>query len=168
VTPLTCPQAAGQLYPYLDGAMTGESRAVLEAHLDGCPSCADRLAFSRALEATVRRRLREEPVPPGLRARVRQALARSAAAARDPERSLYLDIHHHIPGLTAPGILRAHKRDLEVQGRYDVKYLQYWYDEGTGKVFCLIEAPSKEAAALVHREAHGFVADEIVQVKEGR
>jgi hypothetical protein len=48
-----------------------------------------------------------------------------------------------------------------------VNYIRYWFDEGTGKVFCLVEAPSKEAAAAVHREAHGFVADEIVEVKEG-
>jgi hypothetical protein len=48
-----------------------------------------------------------------------------------------------------------------------VKYLKYWYDEGSGRVFCLSEAPSKEAAEAVHREAHGLVADEIVEVKEG-
>ena len=48
-----------------------------------------------------------------------------------------------------------------------MNYLRYWYDEGTGKVFCLVEAPSKEAAAAVHREAHGLMADEIIEVKEG-
>jgi hypothetical protein len=48
-----------------------------------------------------------------------------------------------------------------------VHYIRYWYDEGTGKVFCLVEAPSKEAAEAVHREAHGLVADEIIEVKEG-
>jgi Protein of unknown function (DUF4242) len=42
-----------------------------------------------------------------------------------------------------------------------------WFDEGSGKVFCLVEAPSKEAAEAVHREAHGLVADEITEVKEG-
>jgi hypothetical protein len=30
-----------------------------------------------------------------------------------------------------------------------------------------VEAPSKEAAAAVHREAHGLLADEIIEVKEG-
>jgi hypothetical protein len=30
-----------------------------------------------------------------------------------------------------------------------------------------VEAPSKEAAIAVHREAHGMVADEIFEVKEG-
>lgn len=80
---------------------------------------------------------------------------------------LYLDVHHKIEGLTAGAVSEAHQEDLRVQHKYGVKYLRYWYDEGTGKVFCLVEAPSKEAAAAVHREAHGLVADEIIEVKEG-
>ncbi len=77
---------------------------------------------------------------------------------------LFLDIHNKIKGLTAAA---AHRQDLEVQHKYGVKYLRYWFDEGTGKVFCLIEAPNKEAAVAVHREAHGNVADEIIEVEEG-
>ena len=80
---------------------------------------------------------------------------------------LYLDIHNKITGLTSNGVADAHQKDLQVQHKYGVKYLRYWFDEGTGKVFCLVDAPSKEAAAAVHREAHGLVADEIVEVKEG-
>ena len=80
---------------------------------------------------------------------------------------LYMDIHKGIEGLTAAAVADAHEKDLEVQGKYGVKYLKYWYDEGTGTVFCLCEAPSKEAAEAVHREAHGGVADEIIQVTEG-
>jgi hypothetical protein len=48
-----------------------------------------------------------------------------------------------------------------------VEYLKYWYDVGSGRVFCLAKAPSKEAAMAVHREGHGLVADEIIEVKEG-
>ena len=80
---------------------------------------------------------------------------------------LYMDVHNHVAGLTGDAVAEAHQRDLDVQDQYGVKYLKYWYDEGTGKVFCLVEAPSKEAAATVHREAHGLVADEIVEVTEG-
>src|SRR4029450_1982189 len=80
---------------------------------------------------------------------------------------LYLDVHHKIDGLKAEALGHAHQKDLEVQHKYGVHYLRYWYDEGTGKVFCLVEAPSKEAAAAVHREAHGMLADEIIEVKEG-
>ena len=80
---------------------------------------------------------------------------------------LFLDIHQHVDGLTAKAVAGAHQRDLEVQTKYGVKYLKYWLDEGSGKVFCLVEAPTKEAAAAVHREAHGLLADEIVPVQEG-
>ena len=80
---------------------------------------------------------------------------------------LYMDIHHHVDGLTAEAVKGAHGKDLETQKKHGVKYLQYWFDEGTGKVFCLVEAPNKEAAAAVHREAHGLLADEIIEVKEG-
>ena len=79
----------------------------------------------------------------------------------------YLDVHYKIENLTADGLAEAHRKDLEVQHKYGVNYLRYWFDEGTGKVFCLVDAPSKEAAAAVHREAHGAVADEIVEVREG-
>ncbi len=80
---------------------------------------------------------------------------------------LYMDIHKNVDGLTADGVFETHKRDLEVQGKHDVKYLRYWYSEEEGAVFCLVEAPSKASAAAVHREAHGGAADEIIEVSEG-
>lgn len=80
---------------------------------------------------------------------------------------LYMDVHNHIEGLTAEAVAGAHKRDLEVQGKHGVKYLKYWFDENAGKVFCLVHAPSKEAANAVHKEAHGLVADELTPVQEG-
>ncbi|MEX2547429.1 MAG: DUF4242 domain-containing protein [Chloroflexota bacterium] len=79
----------------------------------------------------------------------------------------YLDTHHYVPGLTAAGIADAHRRDVEVGHAYDVRYVRYWFDEATGRVYCLVEAPSPELAERVHREAHGLVADEIVAVQEG-
>ena len=80
---------------------------------------------------------------------------------------LYLDVHNKIEGLTADAAADAHRKDLEIQQKHGVKYLRYWFDEGNGKVFCLVEAPSREAAEAVHREAHGLMADEIIEVKEG-
>lgn len=80
---------------------------------------------------------------------------------------LFMDIHHHVDGLTADAVKGAHEADLKTQEEFGVNYLQYWFDEGSGKVFCLVEAPSAEAAAEVHRRAHGLVADEIVEVKQG-
>ena len=80
---------------------------------------------------------------------------------------LFLDIHQHIPGLTTQAVAEAHAQDLKVKKKFGVKYKKYWFDENSGKVFCLVEAPDKEAAIAVHREAHGLLADEIIEVKEG-
>lgn len=81
---------------------------------------------------------------------------------------LYMDIHHTLPeGATADDVAGAHAADLDVQGRYGVDYRHYWFDESNGKVFCLVEAPSKEAAAAVHQEAHGLLADDLHEVVEG-
>jgi hypothetical protein len=46
-----------------------------------------------------------------------------------------------------------------------VDYKQYWVNESEGKVFCLVEAPNKESAARVHREAHGLEAHTLYEVK---
>jgi hypothetical protein len=80
---------------------------------------------------------------------------------------LFMDVHHHIDGLTKEGVAHAHEADVKTQEKYGVKYLKYWFDDTTGKVFCLVEAPNKEAAIAVHREAHGLVADEVIEVREG-
>jgi Nickel responsive protein SCO4226-like len=80
---------------------------------------------------------------------------------------LYLDTHDFVPGLTAEAIAAAHARDVEVQGKYGADYRKYWFDEATGKVFCLVEAPTAEAAIETHREAHGLLADSLVEVREG-
>lgn len=80
---------------------------------------------------------------------------------------LFLDVHHHVPGATAKDVADAHMKDLQVQGKYGVKYLKYWLDARSGKIFCLVEAPNKEAAERVHREAHGLLADEMHEVIEG-
>ena len=80
---------------------------------------------------------------------------------------LYMDIHNFTDGVSAEDVAKAHAADLQTEGGYEVRYLRYWVNERNGKVFCLVEAPSAEAASTVHREAHGLVADEIFQVQEG-
>ena len=80
---------------------------------------------------------------------------------------LFMDVHEKVDGLTAEAVGNAHRADLVTQRAYGVDYKQYWFDEGTGKVFCLVEAPTADAAIRVHREAHGLVADQITQVREG-
>ena len=81
---------------------------------------------------------------------------------------LYMDVHKGVEELTAEAVAGAHQKDLETQEKHGAKYLRYWFNEDEGTIFCLVEAPSKEAAEAVHREAHGLVADEIVRGHGGR
>ena len=80
---------------------------------------------------------------------------------------LFMDVHEIDGGVAMDDVAHAHLADLQTQPAHDVRYLRYWVDERSGRVFCLVEAPSAEAAAAVHREAHGLVADHIYLVQEG-
>ena len=80
---------------------------------------------------------------------------------------LFMDVHQIAGGVSMDDVAKAHLADLQAQGAYDVRYLRYWVDEGNGQVFCLVEAPTADAASDVHRQAHGLVADRIYQVQEG-
>jgi anti-sigma factor (TIGR02949 family) len=78
MTVLSCADAAKQFFAYLDRAVAGEAVEDLEAHLEQCLSCCDKLAFTRQLDAFVRSRLPEGAMPEGLEAKVRQALSRTS------------------------------------------------------------------------------------------
>ena len=78
---------------------------------------------------------------------------------------LYMDLHK-LDGVTAEDVAQAHVQDEEIQGKYGVKYLTYWFNEAVGKIFCLVDAPSVNAAVAVHRE-HGLITDEIIEVDQG-
>jgi hypothetical protein len=78
----------------------------------------------------------------------------------------YMDMHE-LPGVKAADVVGAHEADLKVQGKYGVNYKHYWVDEAAGKVFCLVEAPDRETASKVHREAHGLVAEQLFEVEQG-
>jgi len=80
---------------------------------------------------------------------------------------LYMDLHKNMKGVTAAAVAEAHAKDLKVQGNHGVNYRNYWVDEKNGTIMCLVDAPSAEAAARVHKEAHGLVADEIHEVRQG-
>jgi hypothetical protein len=81
--------------------------------------------------------------------------------------ALFMDVHTLGGAVGIQDVAQAHQADLQTQGKHDVNYLRYWVDEKNGKIFCLVDAPSADAAATVHRDAHGLVADEIYSVAEG-
>jgi hypothetical protein len=79
---------------------------------------------------------------------------------------IFIGVHERLPReTTAQEVAEAHRADPEMP--HGVRYLRYWTDEEAGKVFCLAEGPSAEAAAAAHREAHGLPVDRIYQVREG-
>jgi class 3 adenylate cyclase len=80
--------------------------------------------------------------------------------------ALFLD-RHHAPGATAADIAAAHVLDLAVQEQYGVRYVTYWFDDGSGLVNCLAEGPDRESLEAVHRDAHGLIADNVIEVGEG-
>jgi Protein of unknown function (DUF4242) len=80
---------------------------------------------------------------------------------------LFMDVHNVPGGATMGDVAQAHLADVRTQDEFDVRYLRYWVNEPSGRIFCLVEAPSADAATAVHQQAHGLVADHIYRVQEG-
>jgi class 3 adenylate cyclase len=82
---------------------------------------------------------------------------------RESAMPIFMD-RHQLAGATAQQVAEAHLKDLAIQDRYGVKFLTYWFDEARGSNFCLVQAPDRQTADRVHREAHGDVATAMVEV----
>ncbi len=78
---------------------------------------------------------------------------------------LFMDIHRSAQGVTVDDVVNAHLADLEAQTKHDTRYVTYWFNQDAGRIFCLVDAPSKEHAIAVHEEAHGLLPDEIIEVQ---
>ena len=78
---------------------------------------------------------------------------------------LYMDIHEVPGGVSAEDVAKAHAEDVKIENKYGVHYHKYWVNEKAGKIFCLCHAPNSEAAIQVHREAHGMVADKVIEIQ---
>ena len=76
---------------------------------------------------------------------------------------IYMDIHE-VRGATAEDVAKAHVEDVKTQRKFGVEYQKYWFNESSGKIFCLFSAPNAEAAVEVHRKAHGLLAAKIIEV----
>jgi DNA-binding CsgD family transcriptional regulator len=130
---------------------------------------------SRAVAAALRRgiisaKLGQTPDVPPARTEVCCACGQAGprrTPGKDEAMSLFIDVHTMCGQVAIDDVAKAHAADLQTQGEYGVHYLRYWVDESHGKIFCLVDAPDADAAATVHREAHGLVADEIYPVAEG-
>ena len=90
------------------------------------------------------------------------------AAAEKGGKKLFLDVHEFGPGkVTAKDVAGAHEKDLAVQKKYGVNFLNYWVDEKSGVVMCLSEAKDEKSISATHKEAHGLLPAYIMNVKQG-
>jgi hypothetical protein len=71
---------------------------------------------------------------------------------------------HIVPGVKAKNVAEAHYQDLIHQEEYGCKCMTYWVDEGRESIFCLIEAPDKDAVKEMHQKAHGLLPNKIIEV----
>ncbi len=77
-----------------------------------------------------------------------------------------MDIHENLGDVTEQDIKGAHERDLAVQDQHGVQFLTYWFNSPDGQAFCLVDAPTKEAAIAVHKESHGLVPHNMIEVEQ--
>lgn len=83
--------------------------------------------------------------------------------------SFFLDIHELGAGkVTAKDVAAAHQKDLAVQQKYGVNFVNYWVDEKKGLVFCLSQAKDSASVVNTHKEAHGLIPVAVLNVKQGQ
>src|SRR5688500_6329386 len=77
---------------------------------------------------------------------------------------IFLD-RHDVGEASAENVAKLHVKDLEIQGKYGVTILTYWYGSARGTTYCHMDGPSKDMADRVHAEAHGHMANEMIAVE---
>jgi hypothetical protein len=84
------------------------------------------------------------------------------------KKQLFMDVHYLGAGkVTTEAVAQAHAKDLATEGKYHVKFLQYWVDTAKGAVYCLSSAYDSASIRKTHAEAHGLLPDHIYPVTAG-
>jgi len=78
---------------------------------------------------------------------------------------IFMDRHDLPESVTAEEVARLHQEDLKIEHKFGCKGMTYWFDEVRNTAFCLIQAPNKQALQDMHNEAHGAVANRIIEVE---
>jgi hypothetical protein len=90
------------------------------------------------------------------------------ASTLNGENKFFLDVHYLGAGkVTAKDVAAAHEKDLAVEKKYGVNFINYWVDEKDGMVMCLSQAKDSTSIINTHKEAHGLLPDEILEIKQG-
>lgn len=89
-------------------------------------------------------------------------------AALKGKKNLFLDIHYLGAGnVTAKDVAGAHDKDLALQQKYGVNFINYWVNEKEGVVICLSEATDSSSVIKTHKDAHGLIPSTVLKVKQG-
>lgn len=78
---------------------------------------------------------------------------------------IYMDVHPGLGDATPDDVAEAHRRDLEIQDEYGVRFLSYWFSDPDGKAFCLVESPDVDSLIACHKVAHGLTPHEVIEVE---
>jgi class 3 adenylate cyclase len=74
---------------------------------------------------------------------------------------------HDFSGQTAADAAEMHRRDIEIQDRFGVQLITYWFDYDRQTAFCLAKADTGDALIALHRQAHGGVPHQVIEVDRG-
>ena len=75
----------------------------------------------------------------------------------------FMDVHTEMKGITQKQLEEAHLADAKIEKGENVHFIKAWADPKSGRVFCLSEAPNRDAVQRVHERA-GHKATEIYEV----
>ncbi len=65
----------------------------------------------------------------------------------------FMDVHDGFVGVTLEQFEAAHAADLAIEAEEGVHYERAWLDPVSGKAFCLVTGPSREAVMRIHERA---------------
>ena len=93
----------------------------------------------------------------------------ATASTLKKQKNFFLDVHYLGAGnITAKAAAEAHKKDLAVQEKHGVVFVDYWVDEKEGTVRCLAQATDSASVAQTHKEAHGLIPNQVIKVELGK
>ena len=85
---------------------------------------------------------------------------------QEPPKHLFIDVHHMGRGkVSFEDVARAHEKDLTVEKKFGVRFLQCWLDEAGGTIYCLSSATDSQEIRKAHAAAHGLLPAYILKVK---
>jgi hypothetical protein len=77
--------------------------------------------------------------------------------------STFIDVHDGFVGVTEEQFQAAHQGDLDIQAEEGVSFDRAWLDPVSGRAFCLVSGPNREAVIRIHERA-GHPADEVYEL----